>query len=95
MPFELNLPKKLRNEGWKVKIFDKERIEPPHLTIMHKQDRWRLGLRDEQLLIPPGGRINDIDPRVMERITENWGVLISNWDNMYPSNPVSSRVEDE
>ena len=30
MPFELPLPKKLKAESWKVKIREKERVEPPH-----------------------------------------------------------------
>ena len=72
MPFDVPLPKKLKAEGWKVKIREKERVEPPHVTIMHKADEWRLGLRDRQLLVPPGGRIKDIDPAVMQIIEEHW-----------------------
>src|SRR5205823_4708336 len=37
---------------------------------------WRLGLRDKQLLEPPGGRIKDIDPRVMHIVEEHWELLI-------------------
>ena len=47
MPYELPLPKKLRAEGWKVKIREKERVEPPHVTVMHKAEEWRLGLRGQ------------------------------------------------
>jgi hypothetical protein len=61
MPFDLPLPRKLKAAGWKVKIREKERVEPPHVTVMHKADQWRLGLRERQLLVPPGGRIKDID----------------------------------
>ena len=43
MPFELPLPKKLKAEGWKVKIREKERVEPPHVTVMHKARQMATG----------------------------------------------------
>jgi hypothetical protein len=95
MPFSLPLPRKLNAEGWKVKIREKERVEPPHVTVMHKTDEWRLGLRDRQLLVPPGGRIRDINADVMAIIDENWEQLIQAWDEKYPENPVSSAEDDE
>ena len=95
MPFQLPLPRKLKTEGWKVKIREKERVEPPHVTIMHRADEWRLGLRDRQLLVPPGGRIKDIDAEVMRIIDEHWEQLIAAWDEKYPENPVSSAEDDE
>jgi hypothetical protein len=95
MPFDVPLPKKLRAEGWKVKIRDKERVEPPHVTVMHQTEEWRLGLRDRQLLVPPGGRIRDIDPEVMEIIEDHWDRLIEAWDEKYPENPVSGAEEGE
>ena len=94
MPFDVPLPKKLKAEGWKVIIQEKERVEPPHITVMHKTDEWRLGLRDKQLLVPPGGPIKDIDPSVMQIIEDRWEQLIESWNKKYPENPVSS-VEDE
>lgn len=94
MPFQLPLPRKLKAECWKVKIREEERVEPPHITIMHKADEWRLGLRDRQLLIPPGGRLRDIDAEVMRIVDEHWERLKEAWDEKYPENPVSS-AEDE
>ena len=94
MPFDVPLPRRLKAEGWKVKIREKERVEPPHLTIMHQAEEWRLGPRDKQLLVPPGGRIRDIEPEVMRIIEEHWEQLIEVWDAKYPENPVSSS-EDE
>jgi hypothetical protein len=94
MPFDVPLPRKFKAAGWKVKIREKERVEPPHVTIVHKTDEWRLGLRDKQLLVPPGGRIKDIDPAVMQIIEEHWEALREAWDDKYPENPVS-RVEEE
>jgi hypothetical protein len=93
MPFVVPLSRRLKAEGWKVKIREKERVEPPHVTIMHRAEEWRLGLREKQLLVPPGGRIRDIDPAVMQIIEEYWERLIEAWDAKYPENPVSS-VED-
>ena len=95
MPFDVPLPKKLRAEGWKAKIREKERVEPPHVTIMHRADEWRLGLRDGRLLVPPGGRLKDIDPAVREIIEEHWDALVAAWDEKYPENPVSSDEEEE
>ena len=43
---------------------------------MRREDEWRLGLRDGELLIPPGGRIRDIDTEVMQAIKEAWDGLI-------------------
>jgi hypothetical protein len=77
-----------------VKIREKERVEPPHVTVMRHTEEWRLGLRDKQLLVPPGGRIKDIDPEVMEIIEEYWEQLIGAWDAKYAEHPVSSS-EDE
>lgn len=95
MPFDVPLPKKLRAEGWKVKIREKERVEPPHVTVMHKADEWRLGLRDRRLLVPPGGRIRDIDPAVMRAVEEHWEQLVEAWDAKYPENPVSGGQDAE
>ncbi len=95
MPFSLPLPRKLKAEGWKVKIREKERVEPPHVTVMHKADEWRLGLRDRQLLVPPGGRIRDIDADVLAIIDEHSQQLIEAWDEKYPENPVSSAEDGE
>ena len=62
---------------------------------MHKADEWRLGLRDQRLLVPPGGRIKDIDPAVMQMIEEHWDQLLEAWDAKYPENPVSSAEDEE
>jgi hypothetical protein len=43
-------PSKPVGRGWKVKVRDRERVEPPHVSIMHKSNSWRWGLRSEQFL---------------------------------------------
>jgi hypothetical protein len=60
---------------------------------MHKADEWRIGLRDRQPLVPPGGSIRDIDADVWSLIEASWTELLRAWDRMYPENPISS-VED-
>lgn len=95
MPFHLPLPRKLKAEGWKVKIREKERVEPPHVTVMHQADEWRIGLRDKRLLTPPGGRIREIHPGVMQVIKAHWEQLKSVWDAKYPENPVSSAEQED
>jgi hypothetical protein len=97
MPFQLALPKKLRSRGWKVKIQEKERLEPPHVTVWHGEDVWRIGLRDKEFLVPPGGGWKDLDEEVRRLIEDesNWEELCREWDQRYPSNPVSSDEEDE
>jgi len=94
MAFSLELPSPLGAEGWKAKIRDKERLEPPHVTILHKRKEWRLGLRDGAFLVPPGGDWNEIDQRVREAVEANWQRLCDEWDRAYPTNRVSA-VEEE
>ncbi|MHB9067001.1 MAG: GNAT family N-acetyltransferase [Pirellulaceae bacterium] len=87
----------LGSKGWKVKIRDKERLEPPHVTIFHGRKFWRLGLRDHEFLLPPGGKWKKIDPRLRAAIEneENWQRLCDEWEVAYPANPVSGIREDD
>ena len=94
MPHEIRLPRRLKARGWKVKIREKERLEPPHVTIMCGKKEWRVGLRDESFLVPPGGTWADIDDEVRQIIEENWSDLQDAWDEKYPSNPISSEEDD-
>ncbi|MGB8889261.1 MAG: hypothetical protein WCC87_21220 [Candidatus Korobacteraceae bacterium] len=42
MPYELELPARIKQQHWKVKIFDKETLyEEPHVTILFKLKKWR------------------------------------------------------
>ena len=93
MPYSLELPKSLKNDGWKVKIRGKERLEEPHVTITRGTDTWRLGLRDMRLL-RPGKGLRDIEP-VWEVIKNNLEVLRREWDRMYPKNSITSRDGDD
>ena len=87
MAFSLELPEGLRQAGWKVKIRDRERLEPPHVTIIFKTRAWRLSLRTNQFL-ERAASWRDVDPRVRRAIENAWCRLCSEWDSIYPSNPV-------
>ena len=87
MPFALDLPEALRRAGWKVKIRDRERLEPPHVTIIFKTSAWRIDLRTGHFL-ERGASWRTIDPRVRTEIVAAWPLLIAAWDAMYPGNPV-------
>ncbi len=95
MPHDLDLPKRLKAKGWKVKIREKERLEPPHVTIMCGKREWRLGLRDGAFLMPPGGKWADIDDDVWKLIEKNWKALQDAWDKKYPTNPILSEKDDD
>ena len=88
MPYALPLVQALKQAGWKVKIHDSERLEPPHVTIYRKfDDRWRLSLRDGGFL-EKGREWSQIDGRVRQAIEDNWDLLIAQWDAIHPDNPV-------
>lgn len=89
MPFSLDLPDDLRQTGWKVKIRDRERLEPPHVTIPLRTSAWRLNLRTGGFLeVEASWR--RIDPRVRAAIEDAWNLLCAKWDAMYPDNRVGA-----
>lgn len=89
MAYELTLPPRLKSQQWKVKIRDRERVEPPHVTLMHRTKAWRLGLREGAFLDkkPPP---EDVPEDLVEYVLEHIGELVEAWDEMYPENPVES-----
>ena len=93
MPFDVALPASVKKAGWKVKILEKERLEPPHVTIRRGVRTWRLGLRDGEFLVPPGGSWNNVPAEVREAIEANWDALVAAWDEKYPENPVEGTDE--
>ena len=50
MPVELSLSKMLKKAKWKVKIRDRERLEPPHVSIINGTNTWRISLRSGDFL---------------------------------------------
>ncbi len=93
MPYALLLSKKLKNAGWKVKIFDKESREPPHITVMRGVQKWRIDLRTREFMKLPGGKWSQLDAEVSSAIEEHWDEFIRQWDRHYPENPVSSQED--
>jgi hypothetical protein len=94
MPFVLPLPEPWKSRGWKAKIAEKERVEPPHVTLYCRAWRWRLGLRDGCFMDP------EPDPAEVPRdlltvVREHFPTLVAAWDAKYPHNPVCSREEPD
>ncbi len=87
MPYSLRLSADLRQAGWKVKIRDRERLEPPHVTILFKHHAFRLNLRDGTFL-DPGVAWADVHPRVREAVEGSIDRLRAEWDRMVPGNPL-------
>jgi hypothetical protein len=85
MPFSLNLPATCGTR-WKVKIFDKERLEPPHATIIRGRKLWRICLRTQSGL--DGSDLSEVDGKVLEEVLGRMDELIDAWNERYPDNPV-------
>ena len=90
MAYELGLPPRLKAEGWRVKIRDKERVEPPHVSVLHKTRVWRWSLR-RQVFLDREPPLRDVPPDLVAYLESHWQELANAWDQMYPHNPVSSR----
>lgn len=89
MPFALTLPEPAASRGWKAKIRDRERLEPPHVTILHKTRAWRFDLRSGTFLD------REPDPKAVPKeivgaVRSNFDLLRQEWDRMFPENPVLS-----
>lgn len=92
MPYELELEKRFQTL-WKIKIFDKERLEPPHATLIKKgvKGKWRWDLRKKKFMDKkpsPADVPRDIVEKLMSEKTHN--ELVDAWDKMFPHNPVAS-----
>lgn len=87
MPFEVKLPKKKKDEKWIVKIREKERVEPPHVTVIRKTKTWRWNLRDQKFMDKePSPR--EVSKEVVKVLKKRRARLVKEWDKMYPHNPV-------
>ena len=85
MPFNLDLSEPWASRGWRVKIRDRERLEPPHVTILQRTRAWRFDRRSEKFLD------KDPDPAevpkdVVKEIRSNLGRLRQAWDRI-PGKP--------
>jgi hypothetical protein len=93
MAFNLRLPALLARMRWKVKIRDKERLEEPHLTIIHRTRVLRVSLRDGRFL--DGGSWKDTPDGLRPIVERHWERLCAAWDEMYPLNPVRGTEGDD
>jgi hypothetical protein len=94
LAFSLLLSVSLKNQGWQVKIRDKEIREAPHVTILRKGKPWRWDLRERQFMDKtpaPSG----VPEQLMERIRESYASLCNEWDKMYPNNPIRGNHGDK
>ena len=94
MPFSLSLSAQLTRARWKVKIFDKENREPPHVTIIRGTEKWRINLRTGAFMdrYPPE---RSVDEGVIEAITDSWDLLKDQWDQIHPDNPVEGADDED
>jgi hypothetical protein len=92
MAFSLPLSPIWSNQRWKVKIRDRERLEPPHVSILRGPKTWRLNLRTGRFLdaVPDP---SELPAELLAFILEHLELLREKWDEMYPENPVESDDE--
>jgi len=97
MPAELSLSKKLKKAKWKVKIRERERLEPPHVSIINATNTWRISLRSGDFLdkVPDPDEIPDELLQYIRNGKHNdrqtvWEWLCEKWDDKYPKNKVAS-----
>ena len=89
MACTFNLPKRFKDQGWKLKIRDRERVEPPHVSLIHGIRTWRFCLRNGAFLdkVPPP---RDVPAEVVHELVRRLDEFTVVWDRLYPENPVSS-----
>lgn len=94
MPYDLVLPPRWRLQRWKVKIRDRERLEPPHATILRGTEAWRFCLRTEEFLDDRPDP-DEIPDELVDLIRAKLELLRTEWDRMYPENPVVSQESED
>ena len=87
MAFSLLLSANLKNQGWQVKIRDKEIREPPHVTILRKGKPWRWDLRECKSM-DKTPTPSDVPEKLLTIVHENYALLCDEWDKVYPDNPI-------
>ncbi len=85
MAYTLPLPTRFKQ--WKVKIHDLERVEPPHVHIIRRTESWRLDLRTGRYMDKEPDPA-DVPTALRDNLEQNWALLRTTWDQMYPDNPV-------
>lgn len=93
MPYSLQLPEGWAKQGWKAKIFDKERLEPPHVTILRGTQKWRINLRTGKFMDRKPSP-DDLPQAVVAAVLDTLDSLSAEWDKRHPSNPVRNPDAD-
>jgi hypothetical protein len=88
--YSLPLPAQWAARGWKVKIRDRERLEPPHVTVMFRAKGWRWNLRAGGFM-DESPEPKEVPQDLIDFIVTNLAVLRAQWDAMYPKNPIALR----
>jgi hypothetical protein len=94
LAYNLKIPAPLASQGWKVKIRDRERLEPPHATIIRRRMAWRFGLRSMAFLDAQPDP-DEVPEELIACIIDQIGKLRLWWNRMYPENPVMRAHESE
>ena len=94
MPYELKLPLLWSNQRWKVKVYDSEGPEEPHVSILRRNWTWRVGLRSFEFLdrLPDG---KDVPRKLLDLVRSHSQELQNAWDALHPANPVFTTEDDD
>jgi hypothetical protein len=89
-----DLPAELASGRWKVKVRDKERAEPPHVSVLRGTQCWCWGFRERAFLdSEPSPR--DLPKDLVQHLENIHGEICAAWDDMYPHNPVTSKDNED
>jgi hypothetical protein len=81
------------DKRWRLKIRDKETVEPPHVSLLRGTSCWRLDLRTPRFLDKrPAER--EVPRKLLKHILGRHDELVVAWDALYPNNPVYPRDTD-
>jgi hypothetical protein len=94
MAYSLTLSRRWITQRWNAKIRDRERLEPPHVSLLRGTRTWRLGLRSGTFLDEEPDPA-EVPFELVEEVRASWVELRTAWDEMYPENPVESEDDDE
>lgn len=86
LPADIKLKCKYKDH-WKLKIHDKEEVEPPHVTIYGPGEKWRWDLRDKKFMDkePPP---RDVHKEIVKEVGERWVEISYEWNLIHADNPV-------
>lgn len=75
-------------DPWKIKIYSRERLETPHVSIVCRTKRWRYSLRNPGFMDPKPSP-DDVPGVVVECIRTQLDLLCEQWDALHGHlNPV-------